>query len=261
MQPAVHNLNTIVANSKSMLERVIGEDIHFASNLAAEIGLVEADRTQLEQVILNLAINARDAMPHGGKLSFTSQNAQIRNSETNQAPHIPAGDYVLLEVSDTGTGMDSKTLEHIFDPFFTNKEMGRGTGLGLSTVYGIVKQSGGHIEVESALGKGTTFRIYLPQTPEAEVVPAAKRKPGRELQGTETVLLIEDDAPLRELTSTLLRTHGYSVLQAAGATQAERIVREYGGTIDLILADVVMPEMSGPLLAKRLAPSPSRPAL
>jgi len=191
-------------------------------------------------------------MPHGGKLSFTTQNSQIRNSETNQGPHVPARDYVLLEVSDTGTGMDSKTLEHIFDPFFTTKEMGRGTGLGLSTVYGIVKQSGGHIEVESALGKATTFRIYLPQTSEAEVVPAAEQKPGRELHCTETVLLVEDDAPLRELTSTLLRTHGYSVLQAAGATQAERIVREYGGTIDLILADVVMPEMSGPLLAKSL---------
>jgi PAS domain S-box-containing protein len=252
LQPRVFALNTIVADLEKMLRRMIGEDIEFRTNLGAGIGNVKADPGQIEQVIMNLVVNARDAMPSGGKLTIETNNVEL--DETYERQHISAiaGSYVLLAVGDTGTGMDEQTRKHIFEPFFTTKESGKGTGLGLSMVYGIVKQSGGNIWVYSEPGIGTTFKIYLPRVAEPaekyKHVAAAHHLP----TATETVLLVEDAEMVRDLAKEVLETNGYRVLEATNVREALLICEQSRETIHILLTDVVMPEMSGPELVSRL---------
>jgi PAS domain S-box-containing protein len=252
VQPSVLNLNEVVANMKTMLERVIGEDVELTTNLAANLGPVRGDRSQIEQVIMNLAVNARDAMPHGGMLHFATGNVTVEEGGQNGNTKLQPGRYVLLEVSDTGCGMSDEVIARIFEPFFTTKEVGRGTGLGLSTIYGIVQQAGGYVDVKSELGRGTSFQIYLPQTFEPESASVAEPKSLQKLRGSETILLVEDHAALRQMTSTMLQNMGYTVLQAGQASEADRICRDYSSRLDLVLTDVVMPGASGPELVKHL---------
>ncbi len=252
--PQVLDLNSVVSNVQKMLRRMIGEDIDLLTVPASDLGQVRADPGQVEQVIMNLAVNARDAMPEGGKLTLETANVALDESYTRNHIDVLPGRYVMLAVRDTGSGMDAETLSHIFEPFFTTKEEGKGTGLGLATVYGIAKQSGGHIEVSSEPGQGTTFRVYLPRI-EAAYEPAALGAPAEEMpRGTETVLLVEDDVVVCELLREMLQGSGYTVLEAGGARQALRMGERYAPRpIHLLLADVVMPEMSGPQLADHLA--------
>jgi len=252
LQPRVLDLNAIVADLAKMLSRLIGENIKLKTVLAPELGSVKADPGQVEQVILNLAVNARDAMPQGGRLTIETHN--IRLDDEYVGIHLGAapGDYVMIAVSDTGCGMDEKTRERIFEPFFTTKEVGKGTGLGLSTVYGIVKQSGGSIWVYSEMGKGTTFKVYLPRIDE-EPQEYHRGTEEREIaRGTETILLVEDEEMLRRLAREVLEMKGYRVLEAANGGEAIRLCEEYRGRIHLLLTDVVMPEMSGRALADQL---------
>jgi PAS domain S-box-containing protein len=252
--PQVLDLNSVVSNVQKMLRRMIGEDIDLLTVPAPDLGQVRADPGQVEQVIMNLAVNARDAMPEGGKLTLETTNVALDESYTRNHIDVLPGRYVMLAVRDTGSGMDAETLSHIFEPFFTTKEEGKGTGLGLATVYGIAKQSGGHIEVSSEPGQGTTFKVYLPRI-EAACEPAALGVRALELsRGTETVLLVEDDVVVCELLREMLQGSGYTVLEAGGARQALRMGERYAPRpIHLLLADVVMPEMSGPQLADHLA--------
>jgi len=252
--PQVLDLNSVVGNVQKMLRRMIGEDIELATIPASDLGCVRADPGQMEQVIMNLAVNARDAMPEGGKLTIETANVELDESYTRSQIDAMPGSYVMLTVADTGCGMNAETLSHIFEPFYTTKEEGKGTGLGLATVYGIVRQSGGHIAVSSDLGHGTTFKIYLPRVEEgvAPVVPgrAAVQLP----RGKETVLLVEDEAIVRDLVREVLQSSGYTVLVASTANEALRIGERHAPRpIHLMLTDVVMPEMDGPQLAARLA--------
>lgn len=251
LQPRVLDLNEIVQSVESMLGRVIGEDIEVSTDLEPALSQIKTDRNQIAQVMMNLAVNSRDAMPKGGRLRFVTRNVAEGSPHQDQT-HAPPGPHVLLEVSDTGQGMDEETLSHIFEPFFTTKEVGEGTGLGLSTVYGIVQQSGGHIQVQSQPGVGTTFRIYLPRVWEAEILEESQVASSHKVQGNETILLVEDHAALRRLTATILEGSGYKVLQAGSANEAERICCEYHSPIDMILTDVIMPGGNGPALARRL---------
>ena len=252
LQPRVLDLNAVVAEMGKMLPRLIGEHIEHVFVPEPKLKLVTADPGQIEQVLMNLAVNARDAMPGGGTLTVRTANVEM--TQVNSARHgsMLPGTYVLLSVNDTGIGMDEKTKTHIFEPFFTTKEVGKGTGLGLATVYGIVKQSGGFIWVESALGKGTTFEIYLPlaygpaSKGEAEAKRAALRR------GSETVLVVEDEAGVRELAGEFLKAHGYTVLEAKDGIDALEIAARHEGTIHVLLTDMIMPRMSGPELVKRL---------
>jgi two-component system cell cycle sensor histidine kinase/response regulator CckA len=250
----VLDLNSVVSNLQKMLRRLIGEDIDLVTIAAPHLGCVRADPGQMEQVIINLAVNARDAMPQGGKLTIETGNVDLDESYTRSHIDVTPGRYAMLVVSDAGCGMDAETLSHMFEPFYTTKEEGKGTGLGLATVYGIVKQSGGHISVSSDPGKGTTFKIYLPRVEEGiELVrpgPAAHKAS----RGTETVLLVEDDVTARDVVREVLQSRGYTVLEATGSNEALEIgERHVSRPIHLMLADVVMPEMSGPRLADRLA--------
>ncbi len=251
LEQRVLDLNGIITDLEKMLQRLIGENIEFKTVLDPKLGRIKADPGQMQQIIMNLVVNARDAMPNGGKLLIRTANAEIER-DFKADPNLVPGPYVLLEITDTGVGMDPTTQAHIFEPFFTTKEVGKGTGLGLSTVYGVVKQSSGYIGVTSAVGHGTTFSIYLPQTTEA----APARKPGPchadTLRGTETVLLVEDAGSVRELTREWLSTGGYKVLEANGPDDAIRIADQYRGAIDLLMTDVIMPGMNGPALAKKL---------
>ena len=253
LQPIVLNMNDLVEDLKKMLRRLIGEDVELRTALAPDAGNVRADPGQLEQVIVNLAVNARDAMPTGGKLTIETQNAEL--SEAYAAAHQPVvpGAYVMLAVSDTGIGMDKQTQGRIFEPFFTTKEKGKGTGLGLSTVYGIVKQSGGYIWAYSEPGHGTTFKAYLPHVDAPVQAVARPPESGGPLDGTETVLLAEDDDLLRPLASELLEKLGYTVLAAGTAQEALALARAQAGPIELLIADVVMPGESGRQLARWLA--------
>jgi two-component system, cell cycle sensor histidine kinase and response regulator CckA len=255
LEPKILYLNTVVSNVQKMLGRLIGENIELESALGQELGNIKADQGQIEQVILNLAVNARDAMPHGGRLTILTANVDLDEDYACLHPPQPQGRYVLLSVSDTGIGMDAATQAHIFEPFFTTKEQGKGTGLGLSTVYGVIRQSGGHIWVYSEPGLGTTFKIYLPRTDEAVLVEKPIVGLATSLRGTETILLAEDEEPLRELTRNLLVDSGYTVLSAKQPADAIEIAREYKGPIHLLLTDVVMPGMSGLALALKLAPA------
>jgi PAS domain S-box-containing protein len=251
MQPEVLNLNDVVAGIGKIVPRLIGEDIDVRVIPSADLQNVKADPGQLEQVIMNLVVNARDAMPGGGKLTIETANISFREEEAHQHG-VHAGDYVLLAVSDTGHGMDAATRSHIFEPFFTTKEAGKGTGLGLATVHGIVNQSNGHIWVYSELGQGTTFKVYFPVTQEA-ITRRQAAKPVPILCGRETVLLAEDEANLRELLTGVLRDHGYKVLAAGDGAEAVRLAAQHSGAIDVLLTDVVMPGMRGQTLADEIS--------
>ncbi|MGA9570147.1 MAG: PAS domain S-box protein [Candidatus Acidiferrales bacterium] len=252
LAPAVLNLNSLISEMEKMLPRLIGEDIEIIIALDPAIGRVKADHGQLEQVVMNLAVNARDAMPDGGKVAITTANAVLDETWTRSHPGSKAGDFVMLSVADTGTGIDSETLAHIFEPFFTTKERGKGTGLGLATVYGVVKQSGGYVWVESALGKGTAFQIYLPRIEELVSVPEPVAPIVEAFRGAETILLVEDADALRKLTHMLLEQHGYHVLVAANGAAALQLVEQKPERIDLLLTDVIMPGLNGRALAERL---------
>jgi PAS domain S-box-containing protein len=254
LQPTVLEVNKLVSDLEKMLRRLLGEDVELGTRLAPTTGRVKADPGQLEQVIMNLAVNARDAMPNGGKLTLETGNVDL--DEAYAADHYPAraGPFVMLAVSDTGIGMSEETQVHMFEPFFTTKEKGKGTGLGLATVYGIIKQSGGFIWVYSEVGHGTTFKLYLPRVEElAERPSQPAQAPARAARGTETVLVVEDEAPVRSVARQVLERHGYTVLEAPSAEAALDIVTRYSGTIHLLLTDVVMPGLNGRELANRLA--------
>jgi len=252
LQPCILDLNAIVTEMGKMLPRLIGEHIEYSFSAAPNLASVKADPGQIEQVILNLAVNARDAMPNGGSLAVRTKNIEVDETEAAKRPPMLPGAYVLLSVSDTGQGMDDATKVHIFEPFFTTKEVGKGTGLGLATVYGVVKQSGGFIWLISSLGKGTTFEIYLPQATGVVTKPEAEERFSPIPQGSETVLVVEDEAGVRELACQFLRVKGYTVLEAQGGEEALDIARRHSGTIHLLLSDMVMPKMNGGELATRL---------
>lgn len=254
MQPKVLDLNAVVVEMFKMLQRLIGEDIDLLSSLDANLGQIKADPGQLQQVLMNLCVNARDAMPRGGKLTLKTCNIYIDEEYAQRHVSVQPGDYVLLSVSDTGCGMDAQTEERIFEPFFTTKEQGKGTGLGLSTVYGIVKQSGGNIWVYSEVERGTTFKIYLPRFDKVVEKVAEKKAEEIPSRGSETVLLVEDEEVVRNLTSEALSESGYHVLEARDTSHAVSLCQQFEGEIHLMLSDVVMPQMSGRVLADVVAP-------
>jgi len=254
LKPKVIDLNALVRNTEKMLRRLIGEDILFASVLHPRLGNVRADPGQLEQVIVNLAVNSRDAMPDGGRLTIETRNVELDDSYAADHPTVKPGGYVLLAVSDTGVGMDEETKARIFEPFFTTKVRGKGTGLGLATVYGIVQQTGGHISTYSEPGKGTTMRVYLPRVNEpADPIDRPEEFAPEQLRGTETILLVEDEAPVRAVTRQLLERNGYTVLEASNGASALALVDGNDRLrVDLLLTDVIMPGMSGRDLATHL---------
>jgi two-component system, cell cycle sensor histidine kinase and response regulator CckA len=252
LQPVALDLNETVRRTKKMLGRLIGEDIEIVSVLCGELGTIKADPNQIEQVLMNLAINSRDAMPGGGRIIIETTNLEIDETFGRQYPPIEPGRYVRLTVSDTGTGMDLETQTHIFEPFFSTKPPGQGTGLGLSTVFGIVQQSGGAMAVYSELGHGTTFKVYLPRCDDPpSPVQREKTKPVR--GGTETILLVDDADALRILTRRLLEDSGYTVLDSGNPAEALHIAEEHQGPLPLMITDVIMPGFSGSVLAERVA--------
>jgi PAS domain S-box-containing protein len=255
LQPKTLDLNAIVANMERLMRRLIDDHIEMVTCVQDNVGKVKADPAQIEQVIMNLVVNARDAMPQGGQLLIETSNAELDSSYA--ADHVPVkpGPYVMLAVSDTGIGMDAGTVAHIFEPFYTTKESGRGTGLGLSTVYGIVKQSGGYIWVYSEPGKGSTFKVYLPRVDEAVEQEIPKEVPFIEQRGSEVVLLVEDEEAVRDLVRTILLGQGYEVIVATDPQNAESIANKFPGEIHLLLTDMVMPGISGRELASRIMAS------
>jgi PAS domain S-box-containing protein len=253
-QPQLLNLNEVITSLQKMVQRLIGEDIESVIKLEPMLRLTKADASQMEQVLMNLIINARDAMPQGGKLTIETANVDLDEAYAGQHLEIVPGPYVLLTVTDTGVGFDEETKTHIFEPFFTTKESGKGTGLGLSTVYGIIRQSNGFIWVYSELGQGATFKIYLPQVAkEAGEVVVSGSIPVTSLEGTETVLLVEDEANVRLVARKFLQKKGYTVLEAGHPKKALQICEQYEGQIDLLITDVIMPDMNGRELAERLS--------
>ena len=249
LKPIVLDLNTVVTGMGKMLPRVIGEDVELRFDLAGSLGRVKADPGQMEQVLMNLVVNARDAMPSGGCVTVKTENAEF--SGRRGGGMVDPGRYVVLSVTDNGVGMDSETQSHIFDPFFTTKEVGKGTGLGLSTVYGIVKQSGGTLWVYSEPDKGTTFKIYLPRTGAALDNETGNLASQEKLRGNETILLVEDEPMVRELAKDFLEEYGYRVLTAANGSEGLQVCEDFPEPIDLIITDVIMPQMSGRELAER----------
>ncbi len=243
LQPSVLDLNQVLQDMNGMLARVIGEDVIIECALASDLGRVKADRGQIEQVIVNLAVNARDAMPRGGRLTMRTRNVEVDEDRARRTAGLKRGSYVMLSVIDRGAGMSDEVLSRIFEPFFTTKELGRGTGLGLSTVYGIVKQSDGFIQVSSAPGEGSTFDVLLPlaEGPLA-LAPEAPPAPGR---GEGTILLVEDDTAVRELTREILELAGYRVVESAGGREAFGAIERAEGKVDLVVTDLVMPGMGG----------------
>lgn len=259
LQPENLLLNRLVAETEKMLRRLIGENIRLGVHLDANLGYITADPVLLEQIILNLAVNARDAMPEGGDLRISTANCQVDEAAARDQPGLAPGAFVVLEISDTGCGMDEATKARIFEPFFTTKEQGKGTGLGLATVYGSVKQSGGYIEVRSDAGQGSTFRIYLPRARGGGKAEPSSVHKELNARGAETVLLAEDEDAVRAFTALVLRSNGYQVLEARNGPDALRISQEYTGPIALLVTDVIMPQMSGRKLAELL--TPARPDL
>jgi two-component system cell cycle sensor histidine kinase/response regulator CckA len=252
LQLKVLDLNAVVTTMEPMLRRLIGEDIMLVVGLAPALGRVKADPGQLEQVLLNLVVNARDAMPQGGTLTIETTNVAGDELVGHRHASVPPGSYVRLAVHDTGMGMDAATRSRLFEPFFTTKAPGQGTGLGLSTVYGIITQSEGHIEVDSEPAQGATFTIYLPRAEEAIEAGQRDRARAETLRGRETVLVVEDEASVRSIARTMLELHGYRVLEAGSGEEALRICERPEGPVQLLLTDVVMPGMSGPEVAQRL---------
>jgi signal transduction histidine kinase/CheY-like chemotaxis protein len=250
LEPQILDPNQSVRNMAKMLRVLIGEDIELLTNFADKIGRVQADPGQLEQVVMNLAVNARDAMPKGGKLIIETQACQLDAGYAATHAEVVPGPYVLIAVTDTGSGMGKETLEQIFEPFFTTKGPGKGTGLGLATVYGIVKQSRGHISVYSEFGIGTTFKIYLPSVEKSVTVPASQS--GVAAKGVGTVLLVEDEPALRMLAGESLKRLGYEVLQAGNGLEALKVADQHVGRIDIVVTDIVMPRMGGPELVENL---------
>ncbi len=248
---AVVDLNSLVSDMQRMLPRLIGEDIVIDIDLDPNLGRIKADLGQIEQVVMNLAVNARDAMPDGGKLQIETANREFDDAYCSEHPGAKPGHYVILAVTDSGAGMTPQTLAHIFEPFFTTKEVGKGTGLGLATVYGIVKQSLGYIWVDSALGVGSSFQIYLPRVEESVSKPAAEA-PTDNVRGSETIMLVEDADALRKLANSFLVDHGFNMIVASNGEEALRLAEHHGRPIDLLVTDVVMPGMNGRALADRL---------
>ena len=251
LQPRILNLNAVVADIERLLKRLIGENIELVSSLHQDLGSVEVDPGQIEQVIVNLAVNARDAMPHGGRLVLETKDTWLDETYVREHPGVAAGPYVLLAITDAGTGMSPDVKAHLFEPFYTTKEHGKGTGLGLATVDGIIRQSGGHVAVDSEMGRGTTFRVYLPRK---DGTPEVLQKPGRrdDLRGSETVLLVEDEPAVRALARIVLTEAGYKTLDARQGEEALLIVERYEKPIHLLLSDLVMPGMNGLELSRRL---------
>lgn len=252
LQPRSINLNSIVEDMGKLIPRLIGEDVELAIHTSPDLGTIRADASQMEQIIMNLAVNARDAMPKGGKFIIETSNADLDGAYKLVHPVVKPGRYVLLAVSDTGIGMDAETQAHIFEPFFTTKEQGKGTGLGLSTVYGVVKQSGGFIWVYSELGKGATFKIYLPRVEEAVEDAGHPTTTPQVMRGTETILLAEDEQDVREVAREFLESAGYTVLLAANGQEALEKAGDFSGSIDLLLSDMIMPRMTGKELVRML---------
>ncbi|HEX2091857.1 MAG TPA: PAS domain S-box protein [Longimicrobiaceae bacterium] len=253
LQPEVLDLNAVITNTENLLHRLIGEDVELEVRTSPSLGRVRTDRGQIEQVLMNLVVNARDAMPRGGRITIETRNVEARAEEVPPGETADPGPHVLLSVSDTGTGMDEETLSHVFEPFFTTKLPGKGTGLGLATVYGIVRQSGGFIRVESAPGAGTTFRIYLPHARGAEAEEGVQHAPSLpERTGSETVLLVVGEAAVRALARKILEKQGYRVLEAGEGEEALRVVEGHPGPIHLLITDMVLPRMSGREIAERI---------
>jgi two-component system cell cycle sensor histidine kinase/response regulator CckA len=258
LRPQVLDLGEALADLSILLRRLIGEKVTLQLH-ARDVWPVKADLSQFEQVIVNLAVNARDAMPNGGKLSVCASNVAQADARAFETWSLPAGDYVLVEVADTGTGIPPEIIDRIFEPFFSTKEVGKGTGLGLSTVYGIVKQTGGFVYPQSEVGKGTTFRIFLPRHIATEREQTALKPISSEARtraaddtGQGTILLVEDEEGLRGLNARGLRSRGYQVLEAGNGVEAIEVIERHPGKIDLVVSDVVMPEMDGPALLKVL---------
>jgi PAS domain S-box-containing protein len=257
VQPRPLNLNDTVANVERMLRRIVGEDIELITRLSPSLAMVRADPGHIEQIVMNLAANARDAMPGGGRLTIATSSTALTREYAAMHPDATPGAGVLLSVTDTGTGMDSATQKRIFEPFFTTKDVGKGTGLGLSTVYGIVQQNGGHIMLESALGHGTTFKIHFPQIAGSSAIdePALARPSLRPHSDSSTILLVEDDAAVRRVAVRILRDQGYTVFEANRAKEAIDLCKRGNVRVDLLVTDIIMPEMSGPKLAEELCVS------
>jgi CheY-like chemotaxis protein len=253
MEMRILDLNALLQNLDKMLRRIIGEDIELVTSLGEDLGRVKADPGQIEQVVMNLAVNAKDAMSKGGKLIIETANVELDEAYARTHVAVTPGPYVMIAVSDTGTGMPLEVRDRVFEPFFTTKGKGKGTGLGLSTVYGIVKQSNGNIWVYSEPGKGTTFKIFLPRVDE----PAEKLKVqeiGEEFpRGSETILVVEDDKEVRNLTVRILKRQGYTVLDGSYGDEAFSVCRQHKGPIHLLLTDVVMPGMDGRALSESLS--------
>lgn len=252
VQPHVLSLNDVVTDIEKMIQRLIGEDIELTCRLAPDAGLVVADPGQLQQLLMNLAVNARDAMPEGGSLTISTSNVEVSLDEAARRPGLRPGPHVLLSVCDTGVGMDETTLSHLFEPFFTTRA--GGSGMGLSMVYGIVKQSGGHIAVESSPGHGARFSIWLPRTDKSPEPARPAPRPSSRVGGTETILLVEDDDAVRRATRRILADAGYVVLEASSGSEAIALASSSGAKLSLVLTDVVMPGMSGRELVARLVP-------
>jgi signal transduction histidine kinase len=252
VKPAVLDVNAIVSAVDKMLHRLVGEHIEMKATLAPDLHAVKADRGQIEQVVLNLALNARDAMPDGGSVSIQTDNVHLSDGVVSPYLTAPPGDYVMLAVRDTGSGMPAEVLDHLFEPFFTTKGTGKGTGLGLATIYGIVKQSNGGIVVESEVGHGSTFKIYFPRCDERVAADVPGRVTDRAADGKATILIVEDDPGIRELSRKILSRYGYEVLAAESGEEARQICERHDGVIHVLLSDVVMPGMNGPMVADML---------